>query len=312
MKGLKVFVAAICFLGAVMMRAQTSVVFNLSPMVLSNGWRVTGTITTDGTTGTLTAANILDWNLRTVQTTDLTWTEKDSNDLNISGVMTDGKKIQVATSPDGVLDGGTLYFGRGGSGGTIPTNAVLADFTQLSTNLGYVGGIAGWQDEIWGLNYVGLNQRNNSKYRAALAVAGQPNVFRITVPTIASTPLLMTMFGTITTDGTIGTLQPQNIVAWNITARNQDITNYSKANSSVLSSIGVTSDGTTIKVDHAGGQFTIGIGGMRPTFVTLADFTDPTYPDGFANYYRGNFGVMGEKFPLTGPRAKTYTVARKP
>ena len=312
MKGLRTFAVALCFLGAILMHAQTSVVFNLAPMVLSNGWRVTGTITTDGTTGTLTAANILDWNLKTVQTTDLTWTEKDSNDLNISGVTTDGKRILVATSPDGVLDGGTLYFGRGGTGGRIPTNAVLADFTQLSTNLGYLGGIAGWQDEIWGLNYVGLNQRNNSKYRAAMAVAGQPNVFRITVPILSSTPLLMTMFGTITTDGTIGTLQPQNIVAWNITSRNQDITNYSKANSGVLSTIGVTSDGTTIKVDHAGGQFTIGIGGMRPTFVTLADFTDPTYPDGFANYYRGNFGVMGDKFPLTGPRAKTYTIARKP
>lgn len=312
MKVLRLLAVLVCSLSAVVVHAQTSVVFNLAPMVLSNGWRVTGTITTDGTAGTLTAANILDWNFKVVQTTDFTWTEKDSNDLNISGVTTDGNKIFVATSPDGVLDGGTLYVGRGGSGGRIPTNAVMADFTQLGVNLGYVGGIAGWQDELGGLNYVGLNQRNNSKYRAALAVAGQPNVFRIMVPTLSSSPLLMTMFGTITTDGTIGALLPKNIIAWNITARNQDITNYSKANSTVLSTIGVSSDGTTIKVAHAGGQFTIGIGGMRPTFVTLADFTDPTYPDGFANYYMGNFGVMGEKFPLTGPKAKTYTVARKP
>lgn len=80
----------------------------------------------------------------------------------------------------------------------------------------------------------------------------------------------------------------------------------------VLSAIGVTSEGTLIKVDHAGGQFTVGIGGRRPTFVTVADFTDPTYPNGFANHYMGNFGVMGDKSPLVGARAKSYTVAREP
>jgi hypothetical protein len=302
---------AVWLVSAIGAHSQTSSVFTLTPTVLSNGWRVGGTITTDGTVGTLAAANILDWNLNVVQTTDIAWTEKDSNDLNISGVFSDGKKITVATSPDGVLDGGTLYFGRGGAGGTIGTNAVLADFTQLGTNLGYVGGIAGWQDEIWGLNYVGLNQRNNSRYRAALAVAGQPNVFRITVPMISSSPLLMTMSGTLTTDGTIGALLPQNILAWSITARNKDITNYTKANSAMLATVGLSSDGTTMKVSHAGGQFQIGIAGARPTFVTIADFTDTTYPDGFANYYRGNYGAMGEKFPLTGPYAKTVTVAKK-
>lgn len=53
----------------------------------------------------------------------------------------------------------------------------------------------------------------------------------------------------------------------------------------------------------------IGIGGRRPTYITLADFTDQTYPNGFANYYMGNFGVMGDKVPLVGTRVKTYTVA---
>lgn len=310
MKGLKWAAVAVVFfsIGAV---AQTSTTLSLKPILLTNGWKVTGTITTDGTVGALSAANILDWKLKVVQTTDLTWTEKDSNDLNISGVVSDGTRIFVKTSPDGVQDGGTLFFGRAGGAGGVGTNAVLADFTQLSLNLGYVGGIAGWQDEIWGLNYVGLNQRNNSRYRTALAVAGQANVFRITVPIISSAPLLMTMFGTITTDGSIGSLLPQNIIAWNVTARNQDITTYTNANSSVMMVTGVTSNGTAIAVSHAGGQFQIGIPGIRPTFVTLADFTDPTYPDGFANYYRGNYGVMGDKSPLVAPTVKKYVVARK-
>jgi hypothetical protein len=292
--------------------AAAQVVFKLKPINLTNGWKVSGTITTDGATGPLAPSNILDWNLKVVQTVDMVWTEKDSNGLSISGVSTDGKKIHVATSPDGVQDGGTLYFGRGGGGGRIPTNAVLADFTQLSYNLGYgFGGIAGWQDELGGLNYVGLNQKNNTQYHAASALAGRPNVFRISVPTLATSPILMTMFGTLTTDGTIGALLPQNIIAWTITARNQDITNYSNANSAVIAATGVSSDGTLIKVDHAGGQFLIGIAGRRPTFVTLADFTDPTVPNGFANYYIGTYGVMGDKAPLVGDRAKTYTVASK-
>ena len=308
MKAFQWFAVAALLLLSIAASAQTTV-YKLNWLQLSNGWAVTGTITTDGTTGTLSAANIVDWNLKVVQTTDMTWTEKDSNDLNISGVSTDGSKIWVATSPDGVQDGGMLYFGRGGFGGTIPTNAIVADFTQLSVNMGYVGGLAGWQDEIAGLNFVGLNQRNNSKYRGGLAIAGKPNMFRIYVPTISAAPLLMTMFGTVTTDGTIGALTPKNIVAWNITARTQDITYYTKANSTVLSTVGVTSDGTVIRVDHAGGQLTIGMAGRRPSFVTVADFTDPTYPNGFANYYMGNFGVMGDKSPLTS--GKSIIVARK-
>jgi hypothetical protein len=290
--------------------AVVPVTYNINPIKLTNGWKITGTITTDGVVGMLVSSNILDWNLEVVQTTDMVWTEKDSNDLNISGVSTDGKKIHVATSPDGIQDGGALYFSRGGVRGTIPTSAVIADFTQLGVNLGYTGGIAGWQDELGGLNYVGLNLRNNIQYHAASAAAKQPNVFRVNVPTLSTSPLLMTMFGTITTDGTMGPLLPNNIIAWNITARNQDIANYSKANSVVLSAMGVTSDGSSIKVDHAGGQFTIGVGGRRPTFVTLADFTDPTFPNGFANYYLGNFGTMGDKSPLVGNRAITYTVAK--
>jgi len=311
MKVARWFIVVGLLLLSVITFAQTNTTYTLNGIKLTNGWTVTGTITTDGTVGTLAAANIVDWNLKVAQITDLVWTEKDSNDGNISGVSTDGTRVWVATSPDGVMDGGTLYFGRGGSGGRIPTSAIIADFTQLSVNMGYVGGLAGWQDELGGLNYVGLNRKNNTQYRVAMAVAGQPNVFRISVPTIMPAPLQMTMFGTFTTDGTVGPLLPRNIIAWKITARTQDITYYTKTNSVVLSAAGVTSDGTLMKVDRAGGQFTIGIGGRRPTFVTLADFTDPTYVNGFANYYMGNFGVMGDKSPLVGARALTYTVGRR-
>jgi hypothetical protein len=292
--------------------AANPVTFNLNPIRLTNGWNITGTITTDGMVGILAAVNILNWNLKVMQTTDMVWTEKNSSAANISKVSTDGKKIHVATSPDGIQVGGSLNFSRGGAGVTIPTSALIADFTDVSTNLGYVGGVAGWQDELGGLNYVGLNLRNNIQYHAASAVANQPNVFHISVPTLATNPILMTMFGTITTDGTIGPLLPKNIIAWKVTARNQDITYFTNVNSKVLTATGISTDGNIIKIDHKiDSQFTVGVGGRRPTFVTIADFTDLTYPNGFANYYMGNYGAMGDKTPLVGAKAAAYIFAKK-
>ena len=168
MRTLKLATTIALLMVAIAAHAANPVVYNLKPITLTNGWQVTGSITTDGSTGYLTPTNIVDLSLKIVQTTDWVWTEKDSNDLNISGVSSDGQKIYVSMSPDGMSDGGTLYVSRGSGRNQIPTSAVIADFTSLSFNLGYgYGGIAGWQDELGGLNYVGLNQRNNTQYRAA-------------------------------------------------------------------------------------------------------------------------------------------------
>jgi hypothetical protein len=315
----RIFIALILLAAATAAHAGTPTVFKLTQINLSNGWTVTGTVTTDGATGYLSAANIVDWNLTIVQTTDMVWNQGNSNDLNISGVSTDGKKIYVATSPDGFLDGGTLCFGRPGGPGQIPTNAYIADFTSLGYNLGYgMGGIAGWKDEIAGLNFVALNQQYNTKYPAAVALptglvpkAVRPsNVFLINVPIISGDPL-MTMFGTIITDGTLGNLGPQNIKAWNVTARTQSFYYMTKQNSVVMAAQGLSNTGAGLRVDHAAGQFVIGMPGRRPTFVTLADFTDANYPNGFANYYMGNYGVMGDKWPLVGSNDTYYIVGQR-
>lgn len=137
MKTLKLAATIVFLLLTIAAQAANPVVYKLKPITLTNGWQVTGTITTDGSTGYLTPANIIAWNLKIVQTTDMVWTEKDSNDLNISGVSSDGQKIYVSTSPDGMSDGRTLYVSRGGARGQIPTSAVIADFTSVSFNLGY-------------------------------------------------------------------------------------------------------------------------------------------------------------------------------
>lgn len=285
-------------------------VLNLRAVNLSNHWQIRGTITTDGTVGPLTSANIIDWNIQLIQTTDLVWTETDSNALNISGVSSDGSNLLVTTFPNAFQDGGTLYVGRGGGGGTIPTNAIMADFTQLSRNLGYNGGMAGFQDEILGLNFVGLNQPSGRQYRAATVDPAKPNVFNIRVPQILPAPYKVTMFGTITTDGTVGPLQPANLIAWNITGRMQSGTTYTPASSAVLYMNNVSYDGAKMLVGRAGGQLVIGVGGARPTYVTVADFTNPQKPNGFANYYVGNFGLQGERFPLIGSGEQIYAVAK--
>jgi hypothetical protein len=295
---------------SVLAHAANPLMLNLRPVPLSNGWVISGTITTDGTVGILTAANIIDWNLQVTQTTDMVWTEKDSNALNISGVSSDGKYLSVLTFPNGFQDGGTLFVGRGGGGGGIATNAIVADFTQLSVNLGYVGGMAGWQDELLGLNFVGLNRPNHSNYKAALADPNLPNVFNIRVPQIYPPPFKVTMFGSLTTDGTVGSISPGNLIAWKITARMQQIDTYTPSTTQVMAANGVSFDGAKILVDRAGGQLQIGVPGARPTYVTLADFTDPTRPNGFANYYVGNYGVMGEKVRLIGNGVQFHVVTK--
>jgi hypothetical protein len=181
-----------------------------------------------------------------------------------------------------------------------------------------MGGVAGWQDEIAGLNFVALNQQYNTKYPAAVAVGASlksPTVkpvsrFMITVPIISGDPL-MTMFGTIITDGTIGNLGPQNIKSWNITARTQSFYYLTKQNSVIMGAQGLSSTGAVLRVDHAAGQFLVGIPGRRPTFVTVADFTDAAYPDGLANYYVGNYGVMGDRWPLVGSTDAFYVAGQR-
>jgi hypothetical protein len=286
-------------------------VLTVKNLPLTNHWQISGTITTDGALGPLTAANIIDWNLKLIQTTDVVWTEKDSTALNTIAVSSDGNSLLVPTFPNGFSTGGTLVVSRGGGGGQIATSAIVADFTDLSRNLGYFGGMAGYQDELLGLNFVGLNQPNNRQYRAATIDPNKLDTFTIRVPQIFPPPFKVTLFGSITTDGTIGALAPSNLIAWNITGRMQNATTYTPASSAVLYANGISYDGTKLLVAHTGGQLVIGISGARPTYVTLADFTDPARPNGFANYYVGNFGLQGERSPLLNSSDTYYAVGKQ-
>ena len=113
----------------------------------------------------------------------------------------------------------------------------------------------------------------------------------------------MTMFGTITTDGTISPLAAANFKSWHIVGRDQDIQNYNENNSQILNVLLVSSNNTTLTVANPGGMLQIGLPMVsvrgRPIMVTLADFTDPAYVNGVASYYYSWQGLVASKSPLT-------------
>lgn len=151
---------------------------------------------------------------------------------------------------------------------------------------------------------------------AATAVTGQPNVLKlIPVTTEAANPL-QTLFGTITTDGTVGPLGSNNFVAWHIVGRTQDIRSFNSTNSQLLNVAGLFTDNSVLKVDNkvngSLGILEIGIPSKNPlllgTSVKIADFTDQSYIGGVASYFYGNFGLLAIKSPLTSK--KSYVVGK--
>ena len=280
--------------------------FRLVSVNLGNGWVMNGTIDTDGTVGLLTPANITKWNITLTNTVDMVFDPTNTSAANVSMVSTDGKKMYVPASVDGFTDGGTLNF-LGGAIGGIPTGALVADFTGWNIT----GGVAGWQTPS-ALNYLSLNEPNGTIYTAATILPNKPNTFNLRKVVISTTPTLMTMFGTITTDGTIGPLAAANFKSWRIVGRDQDIQKYNETNSQIINALQVYSDNVTLTVAHNGGDFQIGIPMItprgRPLIVTLADFTDPAYPNGIASYYYGGQGLVGQRAPLT--RNPMYVVAK--
>lgn len=236
----------------------------------------TGTIDTVGNT-----SNINDWNL-TVTTFErlARYTKANTANLSAGGVSSDGTQLTVATSPDGIEDGGSLFF-RSPSP-FIDFGVQIADFTGGNVSGGqamYMAGAA--------FDFVSLGQPNNSDYPAASSADGK--IFNLA-------PLAFSggaaMHGTITTDGTTGALDPGNILAWDIYVDliTRDV--FDKTNSTLLASkVGLSATGLALTVDNPDGYlaFSKGFGGGHPYSLQLADFT--TQPGGQAGYLQGRLAV---------------------
>ncbi|MBQ0929260.1 hypothetical protein [Ideonella alba] len=252
----------------------SATVFQLAPVKLPGGITVSGTVTTDGTIGPLTAANLTDWSVSVRQVQRFVF-DPSHPGVQVSGVSVsaDGRKMSVRTSPDGVNDGGLLAFGSFGPG---PEYGVqVANFTGAYADGGVAFYLAGpafeWQ---W------LSAPNASKRLVAKAAPGS-SVFRL-VP--VGFPSGAVMSGTITTDGRTGAIEASAITDWKITAALVDEVRYTPANSSVLpATAGLSSDGTTLSVARPGGYFGVGIAPRPPARgqgAVPADFASATAPSG--------------------------------
>lgn len=316
--------------------ATHATTYQLVPLTLDNGTTVRGTIDTDGIVGYLIPGNIVNWDITVTQTTDVVYTDTAYTPApteattvvvtpppEVSGVSSNGKRILVQRSPDtaNFADGGSLLF-RAGNG--EPTWAAVADFTSYTSGWypdSIIGGVGGWVTPFGislGAPLTLAPCRANgtcSNYAAATAVNGQPNTFRLARVTTQAVAPVQTLFGTITTDGTVGPLAPNKFLAWHIVGRTQEIQSYNPTNSIIRNLGGTYADNTLLRADNFPnrnpGVLDIG---TAPTVnnpgisVNLADFTDPTYLGGIASYSIGNLGLVASKSPLT--MRRSYVVAR--
>lgn len=270
-RGLRVlaFLAAALAIGSPTAAATQ---FRISPIDLGGGVTISGSITTDGSVGPLSVANITSWDITVTSTTDIVYTTANTANRS-SSVTCDGDHILVPTSPDGVQDGGSLTF-YGGSRIMVQP----ADFTGLNTNGGqafYVYGGA--------FHFHQLNLPNNTSYVAATREPGSSTVYHL-IPVDFGNGLVMA--GTLMTDGTTGAA---HLVSWDIVVRQTDIVNFTHANSRVMRDMNLITDGRTLVVrpfDEQGnpGSLMIGYGSADPTGVFLGDYTwDQTGVTGYVN-----------------------------
>ena len=236
--------------------------FQVTPLDLGSGFTLTGTISTDGTVGSLNATNITAWNVTVTSVQDYVFNR--SNTVNLSSsVYSDGGHLSVPTSADGFSDGGALWF-RGSNYLAVQ----VANFTGPSAAGGqayYVHGSA--------FDILPLNQPNNSNYVAATARPGIPNQFDINPLDFGNG---VTMFGTLTTDGSVGAT---SITDWNVVVRSTTEWNFNTGNSNVLSDFNLGTDGTNLYVrpdDGFGGYGHFAVGnrvGYDLNGVLLADYS---------------------------------------
>lgn len=250
--------------------------FRIAPIDLGDGYSIGGSITTDGTIGNLTGANITRWNVAVESSTNLaTYTHLNTH-ANLSLVSATSTDLRIQTfSTDGFTDGGSLAFRSG-----LVNQATLADFTSASNPGGearYVtgGGIA--------FDSIDLNQPDGTSYLAANSTDGA--TYSI-VP--LNFPNNVTMTGSITTNGATGAINASDLVAWSILIREVTRDVFTEANSSLLTPAGLSCDGTHLIVTNPDGHLEFlkaFISGHRWS-AQLADFTDGNDQ---AGYFRGRF-----------------------
>jgi len=273
--------------------------FSIRPIYFANdlGFSViaTGTITADGVTG-----QISDWNLAvTTRNRVARFTPGNTANLATVGVASNGSELTVATSPDGIDDGGELFFRSPNPFQDV--GALVADFTGANTNGGQAMYMYGGAFDV-----LPLNAPDGSSYVAARSSGG--SLFEL-----VSLPFDngVTMTGTITTNGAVGQLAASDITSWDIVVDEVTQDLFNPSNSSVSSNLlGVSADGSALTVTKPEGYlaFSKGALGGRPYVLQLADFTEGSFFFGQAVYLQGRLaqyavtlGAGRGPWEVTGP-----------
>jgi hypothetical protein len=255
--------------------------FQLAPLKLPNGETIFGTVSTDGTTGPLTAANLVAWRVTVRTTTRHDYTPANAppqNVLDVS-VTSDGRKMRVKTSPDG--SGGALSFGT-----SLPE--VLVHVANYAAGWPPGMGFAMYQYGA-DFEYVDLPVSPTGQRIVARAPLGS-HVFKL-VP--VSYPSGATVAGSITTDGSTGPIGPAQLLDWHLTMRRaEDVVYYQDAagsNSQVLpATTGLSTDGQTLFVARPGGYLGFGVPAVPPARgrgVVPADFSAAAPPKGQGGWF---------------------------
>ena len=258
--------------------------FNIRPIYFVNSpaysMVATGTITTLADTGSIT-----DWNL-TVTTTQQLAHYSPANTVNMSAgeIVGDGQTLTVATSPDGSQDGGSMFF-------RAPNP--FSDVGVAPANFAGLGISGGEAVYMYGgaFDFLGLNQPDNTNYVVAQAGAPGGHVFELTPLSFGGGVVLS---GTITTDGTLGPLGPNNIRNWDIDIDQVTQDLFNRGNSTLLQNLrSPSADGLTLNVLNPDGfiTFSKGFAGGRMYALQLADFSSQSPAGGQAGYFQGRLAV---------------------
>lgn len=263
--------------------AASAANFQITPISLPSGTKISGTIQTDGSTGPLSAANFTAWSItvRSTETILFNPGQPGAPDLTDVAVSADGRRLLVRRSPDGVADGGTLRFGSFWPLERYVTVATYYAYAASGGQSSYVNGAQfDWQ---W------FGDPNGGSRKVAAAPAGS-SVFRV-VPVVY--PSGTTLTGTITTDGSTGVISAANITDYRLKVQTVSEVTYLRTatggNSSVLPNTnGVSSDGTQLLVARPGGYLGFGVppaGSRRGEGAVLADFGPAAPTKGQAGYF---------------------------
>ena len=266
----------------------TALSLDIRPIDFGGGITATGMITTEGST-----SNITDWQLtvssseRLAHYTSASTPFRIVSDVSVSG---DGRVMSIATSSDGVADGGVLGF-RARSP-SVNWGVSLGDFSSNAQPGGqalYIAGAA--------FDFLPLDQPNGVAYVAARANSAGGNLFDLVPLTFSGG---VTMYGTILSSGRSGLLGAEDVLAWDIYVDMVTTDVFDRSNSRLAAYALGLSPGGELTVTNPDGYLTFvkGFAGGHLYGLQLADFTGTS--GGQAGYYRGALSIntIGLRAPL--------------